>query len=91
MTESNKKHESRRPDYVAEKESPNYRAKNTPRAESTGEHGGSCHPVKPKAAPASAAENTDEANQKCEGTPPAAAPEKAPLAASKDQGERATG
>jgi hypothetical protein len=82
MTESNKKHESRRPDYVAEKESPNYRAKNTPRAEQTRE----CHTVKPKAAPASAAENTDEANQKCETTP-----EKPPQTASKDQHEKATG
>ncbi len=73
--------QKRKPDHVAEKQSPNYRAKNRPHAEQ--ERTVDCHPVKPPAAPSSAAENHDAANQKCDAT--------APKTASKDQHEKATG
>jgi hypothetical protein len=77
MTKNNT--EPRQPDYNAEKQSPNYRSKNSPRAEQSRE----CHTTAPPAAPSSAAENHKDANQKCE-TP-------APKAASKDEREKATG
>ena len=60
MTKNNSEH--RQPDHVAEKQSPNYRSKNTPRAE----HERKCHHDRTKAAPSSAAENHEDANQKCE-------------------------
>jgi hypothetical protein len=68
-------------DRSPEKNSPNYRSKNSPRAEDSRD----CHPVKPPAAPSSAAENHEDANQKCE------VGGKAPQAASKDEREKATG
>lgn len=77
MTRSDEKY--RQPDYIAEKQSPNYRSKNTPRAEGTRE----CHPVKPPGPPSSAAENHQDANQECE--------VEQPKTASKDEHEKATG
>ena len=71
--------EQRRPDYNAEKQSPNYRSKNTPRAE----HDRDCHTTNPPAAPSSAAENHQDANQKCT--------TKAPLADAAEEREKATG
>lgn len=82
MTRSNKEH--RQPDYVAEKQSPNFhstttRSKHPPRAEDTRD----CHPVNPPGPPSSAAENHQDANQKCNA--------EAPQTASKDEREKAVG
>lgn len=77
MTRSNK--ELRQPDYVADKQSPNYCSKNSPRAEGTR----NCHPVNPPGPPSSAAENHQDANQKCNA--------EAPQTASKDEREKAVG
>jgi hypothetical protein len=71
--------EPRQPDYVAEKQSPNYRSKQVPRAEEARE----CHPVNPPGTPSSAAENHEDANQKCNTA--------APQTASKDEREKAVG
>ena len=73
------KNQTRHPDHTTEKHTPEYRAQNAPRAEQARD----CHPVKPQAAPSSAAENHDDANQKCE--------EKPPQTASKDEREKSTG
>jgi hypothetical protein len=77
MTRSNKEH--RQPDYVAEKQSPNYRSKHTPRAEATKQ----CRSASPPGPPSSAAENHPDANQKCQVD--------GPQTASKDEHEKAVG
>lgn len=79
MTRSSSNKENRQPDYVAEKQSPNYRSKNPPRAEGTRD----CHPVNPPGPPSSAAENHEDANQQCN--------TEAPKTASKDEREKAVG
>ncbi|MGD9635473.1 MAG: hypothetical protein AB7I57_04675 [Pirellulales bacterium] len=77
-----------RPNEDADKKSPNYRARQTPRGgEVRSGADAHCRPVKPSAAPSSAAENHDSANLKCEGKASKAAPQ----TASKDDRERATG
>ena len=78
-------HESRHSDPTAEAK-PEYRAKNSPNT-STGDESQSCQPVKPPAAPGSAAENHEDANQKCN----VPADSVQPQTASKDQREKATG
>jgi len=80
MAQTNFEH--RRSDHDAEKQSPNYRAKSSPRADQS-EQPSNCHPVNPPAAPSSAAENHEDANQKCNTKPP--------LVASKDEREKSTG
>lgn len=70
-------HQSRHSDPSAEAK-PSYRTQNAPGPDEPRD----CHPVKPPAAPSSAAENHDEANQECDVLP---------QTASKDQREKATG
>ena len=73
------KNADRQSDHTTEKNSPDYRGKNSRPAEQPKD----CHPVKPPAAPSSAAENHDDANQKCEVS--------AAQTESKDEREKATG
>jgi hypothetical protein len=73
--------EQRQPDHNAEKQSPNYRSKNSPRAEDKDK--GVCHTTNPPAAPSSAAENHKDANQKCTTKPP--------LTDTAEEREKATG
>jgi hypothetical protein len=75
-------HEARHPDPTAEAK-PEYHAQSTPTADPPRE----CHPVKPPAAPSSAAENHEDANQKCNVPTDSVQPQ----TASKDQREKATG
>lgn len=80
-------HQSRHSDPTAEAK-PDYRTRSTASADGPRD----CHPVKPKAAPSSAAENHADANQKCDVPKGAKEGENArPQSASKDQRERATG
>lgn len=75
-------HQARHSDPTAEAK-PDYRTRSTANADEPR----NCHPVKPKAAPSSAAENHQDANQKCD------VPQQSvqPQTASKDQREKATG